>query len=532
MKRLYDFFLFRYLHRDYIELSQARLTLNFCLITSIFSLLYVAIARLINFQASVLIMSLLSLLFLGLAFLIRRGVHLQIVSFIYLVLSFTSAIVLVYHSGMIYSSILPWLSFIPLVAILLQNRIAAFVWLGICFITVFAFAFLQENYSNTPVQYDKQYEVWFFAGVYNGLTGIILVLSMIFQKAKDNVLKGLEEKNQYISSINTELKSKNEEIVAQNEELLQQKEQITAQREFIEIKNRELLLVQDELNTLVDKLTATQDALASREAEYRSILDSLYDSQLLVGEIDLEGTVVRISSEATKFFKAEQKEILGKSIKQIGNNMEVHLENSIDYDDMLKNVINGKNSSHETMLVINENEYWLKENYFTILDNQSKPLKIMIISQDISQIKHQQKEIEELNKNLKLKLSEIKKQNNQLAKQQKEIEKINSELKRSNSEIVNINQNLEKRVNERTKNLELQNKQLTEYAYINAHLLRGPLCSILGLVQLMENGNTKDSASIVMHMKKSSEEMHKIVNKISSALEKGAHFDRKELHKS
>ena len=56
-------------------------------------------------------------------------------------------------------------------------------------------------------------------------------------------------------------------------------------------------------------------------------------------------------------------------------------------------------------------------------------MKIMIISQDISQIKHQQKEIEGLNKDLKTKLSQIQMQNKLLENQQKEIEKINTPKK-------------------------------------------------------------------------------------------------------
>ena len=42
----------------------------------------------------------------------------------------------------------------------------------------------------------------------------------------------------------------------------------------------------------------------------------------------------------------------------------------------------------------------------------------------------------------------------------------------------------------------------------------------------------KDSADIVSHMKKSSEELQEVVNKISSAIEKGAHFDRNLIYKN
>jgi len=530
MERFYDFFLFKYRHRDFVEFSQVRLTLNFCLITSIFSLIYVLIAFIIDFKVSVLIMSSLAVLFLGLALLIRFGVSQNIVSLIYLILSFFASVILVSQSGMIYSSILPWLSFIPLVAILLQNQRAAFIWLAICFITVFSFAYFQGNYSDVAVGYNKEYEVWFYAGVYNGLTGIILILSMIFQKAKDNTLKTLEEKNQLISSINIELKGKNDEIITQNEELLLQKDEITGQREFIKIKNRELLVIQNELNNLIEKLTITQNTLANREAANRSILDSIYNTQLLVGELDLEGRFIKLSPDAIKFLQVKEENLIGKSFTEVGYRLKITIENNLAFDEMWQGVLKGNNSSHEARLLIQGKEYWITENYFPVLDEQGKPIKIMIIAQDISQIKNQQNEIEVLNSDLKENLWKIEKQNALLKSQQKEIESINNELKSSNEEIRNINQNLEKRVKERTKNLELQNKQLSEYAYINAHLLRGPLCSILGLVQLMENKNSNDTTSLVFHMKKSSDELQKVVNKISKAIEKGSHFDRKLIY--
>lgn len=533
MERLYDFFLFRYRHQDYSAFSQARLTLNFCLITAFFSLLYVFIANFIGFQTSVLVMSSLAVLFTALAIMIRYGVPLPIISFLILILSYVSSVILVSLSGLIYSSILPWLSFIPLVAILLQNKKAAIIWMFICFVTVFAFAFLQDGYSNIPVQYNKEFEVWFYVGVYNGLTGIILALSIVFQKAKDNVLKTLEEKNQLISSINIELKGKNEEILFQNKELFQQKEEINAQREFIEIKNRELLLIQDELNTLIEKLTNTQHSLANREAENRSILDSIYRTQLIVGELDLDGRFIKISSEAAKFLQMKTEDIIGKLFSEVGSRLKMTLQNNILYEEMWQSVLNGNNSSHESMMLINETEYWLKENYFPILDEEGNPFKIMIISQDISQMKNQQNEIEILNVDLQENIWKIEKQNNLLLQQQKEIETIFKELQTSNDEIKNINLSLEIRVKERTKNLELQNKQLSEYAFINAHLLRGPLCSILGLIQLLETDESNDTESMILfHLKKSSSELKEIVEKISKAIEQGSHFDRNLIHKN
>ncbi len=53
-----------------------------------------------------------------------------------------------------------------------------------------------------------------------------------------------------------------------------------------------------------------------------------------------------------------------------------------------------------------------------------------------------------------------------------------------------INENLEVLVEQRTREAELKSKELTEYAFINAHMLREPLCRIIGILYLIENENS------------------------------------------
>lgn len=62
----------------------------------------------------------------------------------------------------------------------------------------------------------------------------------------------------------------------------------------------------------------------------------------------------------------------------------------------------------------------------------------------------------------------------------------NQELTKGREETRAINENLEMIVGVRTRDVENQSKALAEFAFINAHMLRGPLCRIIGLIQLME----------------------------------------------
>lgn len=99
------------------------------------------------------------------------------------------------------------------------------------------------------------------------------------------------------------------------------------------------------------------------------------------------------------------------------------------------------------------------------------------------------------------------------------------EIHAQDEEIKGINENLENIVRERTKELEKKNRVLEEYAFINAHQLRSPVASILGLINLMKKIELNAEAKAVMsHLDDSTEKLDKIVSSITKTIEKG---DRK-----
>ena len=82
-------------------------------------------------------------------------------------------------------------------------------------------------------------------------------------------------------------------------------------------------------------------------------------------------------------------------------------------------------------------------------------------------------------------LSQVRHQNNVLLEKGNEIGAMNEELSSLNEKLVTLNESLEITVKRRTSELETQNKQLTEYAFINSHILRAPLARVLGLANLI-----------------------------------------------
>ncbi|MEL7006554.1 MAG: hypothetical protein AAFN93_28095, partial [Bacteroidota bacterium] len=63
---------------------------------------------------------------------------------------------------------------------------------------------------------------------------------------------------------------------------------------------------------------------------------------------------------------------------------------------------------------------------------------------------------------------------------------LNDDLVASNEEIMLLNENLENLVKERTLKINEQLSQLSKYANMNAHEVRGPLARLLGLKNLIK----------------------------------------------
>jgi signal transduction histidine kinase len=124
--------------------------------------------------------------------------------------------------------------------------------------------------------------------------------------------------------------------------------------------------------------------------------------------------------------------------------------------------------------------------------------------------------IKEIKARLALQIS-----NEEIQTQNEEIQTQNEEIQAQAEKIKGINDNLERLVEERTVDLSKKNHALEEYAFINAHRLRAPVASILGLVNLATRLKLDDEGTtIVKHLKQSTEYLDNIVNTITKTIEK------------
>ena len=97
----------------------------------------------------------------------------------------------------------------------------------------------------------------------------------------------------------------------------------------------------------------------------------------------------------------------------------------------------------------------------------------------------------------------------------------NEEIKTQTEEIKATNENLEILVKIRTQDLEKKNIALEEYAWINAHKLRSPVASILGLMSLLKREEVNPETRLIMnHLQSSTERLDEVVSSITSAIER------------
>jgi len=117
-----------------------------------------------------------------------------------------------------------------------------------------------------------------------------------------------------------------------------------------------------------------------------------------------------------------------------------------------------------------------------------------------------------------------------LVQKTQELAASNEELKATLEELDIINNNLEIIVSERTKKLEEQNLQLSEYAFINSHLLRSPVARIHGICDIIQNElQTESDKKLMQAMIDSCKELDTITHKIEEVLANNSHTDYKKL---
>ncbi|MCV9389537.1 hypothetical protein [Reichenbachiella ulvae] len=89
----------------------------------------------------------------------------------------------------------------------------------------------------------------------------------------------------------------------------------------------------------------------------------------------------------------------------------------------------------------------------------------------------------------------------------------------SASEIQSTKNNLEDIILRKTVELQKKNKQLSDYAYNNAHILRTAFSNILGLIQILEKGKpNQDHLQELKGLKERADHLDQLVKEVNQIL--------------
>jgi signal transduction histidine kinase len=113
----------------------------------------------------------------------------------------------------------------------------------------------------------------------------------------------------------------------------------------------------------------------------------------------------------------------------------------------------------------------------------------------------------------------LSEKNSEISTQKLAIEMQATALIKLNEDLQALNRNLEERIEQRTGQLTIQNQKLIEYAFVNAHKLRAPISSILGLINLMDQATPEEQSAIFTHLKTCGVQLDNITRQISRDLE-------------
>lgn len=108
-----------------------------------------------------------------------------------------------------------------------------------------------------------------------------------------------------------------------------------------------------------------------------------------------------------------------------------------------------------------------------------------------------------------------------IAEKTKELQTANDEISAQNEEMLQMNEKLEQTVLERSNMLIQQNQYLKDYAFTNAHKVRGPLARILGLAMLIEREkNNPEVFTYIEYILESAYELDEVIKYMDDILNK------------
>ena len=192
-------------HSNDVEKRKTTILIRACFLTGFFMILYIGNCYFIGFDIGFSILPFESLIFFSLPFLIKKGLKPKIAAHLYILNGTAFGILLVWFSGGLQSPVTPWLTLMPICAILFMDARSAWIWAFIILGIVSVMGMYWLFVGASPKDYDQSQDPLYFLNCYAGLIFIYLLLSLIFEKRLNATINELENSKASLQESNYQL---------------------------------------------------------------------------------------------------------------------------------------------------------------------------------------------------------------------------------------------------------------------------------------------------------------------------------------
>jgi GAF domain len=433
------------------------------------------------------------------------------------------AFVLIYFSGGAQSDMLTWLLIVPVISLVLLSNRSQLFWLLLTLVSGCLLSVVPAPHSQWV--YISPWPVLFNITLFIGLILMVYMLVKTFKKQQVHLLTLSEKQNEELRSTDEELRQSLEELSATQDRLSEQNFVVSNRQKKTNVY----------LHTLIDLATCKGILNGDLQEAYSEILSVtvrvLGTSRISIWCYKSEENLI----ECTGIYDGQSRNA-SIGTKLYAKDLEPYFsailhENIVVADDARTHLATAclSNSYLESLQIYSmlDVPYFENGKFEGIICCEQQYVRRSWDQEDVTFVKSVADLLSMAMNSYLRKQAEV-----EITLQREKITEQHDELLRYASEISMSNELLESRVQERTKELYEQNKKLTEYAFVNAHLLRGPLSRIMGLADVISAENSMEEVKkLVALLDVSAKELDEVVYRITTILHEGRSIDRDSIKK-
>jgi signal transduction histidine kinase len=177
---------------DPSTLRKARLLVRASLLTSLFSISYVILSIVFDYEKGIYFTGFNVIGYFVLPFLVRTRLSLPFLANTYPAIGAITVIVLSWFSGGMWSAIYPWIIAVPVLALLIVGKKPAIYWSIFSLACMITIGVLELYHFHFPVEYDTSMRSLWFLFIVPGLLLIIMVVSFTFESTMVRAMSDVE----------------------------------------------------------------------------------------------------------------------------------------------------------------------------------------------------------------------------------------------------------------------------------------------------------------------------------------------------